>query len=221
MTDHVGGGPRAVKRPPSAAERGDAAERRAKMVAEVERWIATRRERRGEWLEPAEIGASPDRPWLIQRSLLDAVVWACRERVGAGERGARLLLPVLIVDALLCDSPVGASWLSAERMAALLRCDERTVRRARDLIAAEGVMQRRQRPGLTDLHWPIVDGWQPSPTRRRGWMRPAIQPVDILWISMRHPGPLCTPPRTAGVRGSLYRSPSEGERAPGGALSPL
>jgi hypothetical protein len=129
----------------------DAEARRAYHVAEIKAYLAGRRPL-AEVLEAAELASAEDRPYLILRSLLNNT--ALYQRAHSGER---IDLAVQVVDRIFSDNSDGCSTASAQRVAALLGCDERSVRRARERNANAGLTRWNHRPGLADQHWPAID----------------------------------------------------------------
>ena len=139
--------------PPPSDKEG----RRAYFVAEITDWVGDRRQRSYAYMRPEEIGAAEDRPFLLQRSLLDNVAYCHRDDIGADERGANYLLGVLVVHTIFSDNDNGYSTVTAPRIAKLLGCSEKSVLRANELLIENRVMCREKRPGLEDRYWPVVN----------------------------------------------------------------
>ena len=126
--------------------------RRQYLIAEIRDFIATRCQRPDDYMKPKEIGAAKDRPFLLLRSMLDGIAHYYRENPGA-----RVLLGVFVADTIFSDNEQGCSTVSAARIAKLLSCSDKSVLRAREFLAENGLMCREKHPGLDDHHWPVVN----------------------------------------------------------------
>jgi hypothetical protein len=193
--------------------------RKAFHVAALSDWIANRRQRSDDYVPPEGIGATKkDRPFLLQRAILDNVVAYYRQHPRT-----KVALGVLVIDTILSDNSDGCSTASAVRVAKLLGCDEKYVRRARKLLAKEHLMGREKRPGLGDRHWPIInrafvgedlhqtwwlDATSEAPARRGRPEKPRTPDVR----------PLPEKPQTQDVR-PLEKTPDTTSENPGHQMS--
>ena len=134
----------------------DAVARKAYFVEAITDWVASRRQRAADYMQPNEIGAAKRRAFLLLRAIVDGIAFIYRERIGADERGNSYLAGVYIVDTILSDNENGCSTVSARRVAALLDCAEKSVRRARELLVKNSVLGCEKRQGIEDRYWPII-----------------------------------------------------------------
>ena len=139
-------------RPPISPSFDDKEARKTFFVAEIRHWLAHRQHRPADYMAPKEIGAAKDRGFLLNRSILDNVATFYRQHPRTP-----LALGVLVVDTVLSDNDEGCSTASAMRVAELLGCDEKYVRRARKLLGHGSLLGRAKSKGLSDRHWPIIN----------------------------------------------------------------
>jgi hypothetical protein len=131
--------------------------RKAYFVAAITDWIANRRQRAPDYMQPNEIGAAKRRASLLLRSIVDGIAFIYREHIGSDERGNGYLAGLYIVDTVFSNNENGCSTASAPRVAALLGCSEKSVRRARDLLVDNSVLGCEKRRGVGDRYWPIIN----------------------------------------------------------------
>jgi hypothetical protein len=155
----------------------DAVVRKARLVEAIDDWIANRRQRAVDYMRPNEIGAAKRRGLLLLRAIVDGIVFIYRERIGADERGNGYLAGVYIVDTALSDNENGFSTASARRIAALLGCNEKSVRRARELLVSNSLLGCEKRQGVEGCYWPIISRKLAAEESHATWWLEATSPA--------------------------------------------
>jgi hypothetical protein len=203
---------------PQPPDRADREARKAYWIGEIGRWITTRRARPDTYMSAQEIGAARDRAFLLQRALLDNVAAYYRQHPRA-----KVALGVLVTDTILSDNSEGCCTVSAVRVAKLLGCDEKYVRRARKLLAKEHLMGREKRAGLSDRHRPIINRAFAGEDLHQTWWLDATSEVPVRRGRPEKPRtldvrPLPEEPGTSNVR-RFEKTPDTTSNNPGHLMS--
>ena len=145
---------------------GDAsAQRRAEHIEAITDWVNNRRKLASECLTPEEIGASENRVAILLHGLVIGVVCIYREALFKPdrsesfedrERGVLHRLGVYVAVAYLSNNEKGYCTASAGRIAALLGCDERTVRRALGSLIELRLLAGGRKETHSDRHWLVI-----------------------------------------------------------------
>jgi hypothetical protein len=179
---------RPVPQPPPSDKDG----RAVYFIAQINYWLANRKQLSSEYMSPEEIGKAEDRGFLLRRALIDSIATYYREHPGVPVAPG-----VLVLDIVFSDNCEGCSWVSAKRYAELLGCDEKAVRRARMRHAQEGLIGRTKNQGFSDRHWAIINRAFAGQDLHPAWWLDATS--DPPAPRGNHSGKPRTKPRTSDV----------------------
>jgi hypothetical protein len=181
------------ERPAAASASDPDASRRELYVREIIRFTRERKDR-DTWVTREQLGKAEDRPFLISRSIIDNVAEYYRQHPQA-DRG----VGVLVLDSLYADNKAGCSTVSAVRMGKLLSCDERTVRRCREQLYEDALVNREKKPGFGDQYWPAINKFLLSAS---------VNPTYWLDATSAPPARRGRKPRT-GDAGDIHENPGQ------------